>query len=137
MSGFHGGFLIWDELEKIVEEKCVKMPKIKNFWAKTRRVYWYQRSGIDTGMQWAIGTGTAQTGTGTDWQWITCTGTGQSGTRTGSSSSPVFAYFAPLSPVFIHRLFRDPKKRLMGVQIRMRLSEKCTVPRCLGNIRLV
>ena len=114
--------------------------KIKNFWAKTRRVYRYRWSGTGTGMQWAIGTGTAQTGTGTDWQWITCTGTGQSGTGTSGSSSPVFSYFAPLSLVFIHRLFRDPKKRLMGVQIRMRLSEKCIVPRRLGeagDIRLV
>ena len=41
--------------------------------------------------------------------------------------------FAPLSFVFVYRLFRDPKKRLIGVQIRMRLSEKCTIPRCLGE----
>ena len=39
--------------------------------------------------------------------------------------------FASLSFVFVYRLFRDPKKRLMGVQIRMRLSEKRTVPRRL------
>ena len=32
--------------------------------------------------------------------------------------------FAPLSFVFVYRLFRDPKKRLMGVQIRMRLTTK-------------
>ena len=30
--------------------------------------------------------------------------------------------FAPLSYVFVYRLFKDPKKRLMGVQIRMRLG---------------
>ena len=70
-------------------------------------------------------------------QWVTCTNTGQSCTDTGCSSNPIFAYFAPLSPVFIHRLFRDPKKRLMGVQIRMRLSQKHTIARCLGDIRLV
>ena len=35
--------------------------------------------------------------------------------------------FAPLSFVFVYRLVRDPKKRLMGVQIRMRLSEKRTI----------
>ena len=41
--------------------------------------------------------------------------------------------FAPLSPIFVHQLFRDPNKLLMGVQIRMRLSEKRTVPRRLGE----
>ena len=46
----------------------------------------------------------------TDWQWVTGTGTGQRDTSTTCSSSPVFGYFAPLSPVIIHRLFRDPKK---------------------------
>ena len=118
--------------------------KSRILWAKTRRGYWYQLSGTGTGMQWAIGTGTTQTGIGTDWKWMTGTGTGQSGTGTTPSNSPVFAYFAPLSPVFIHRLFKDPKKRLTRVQIRMRLSEKRTVPRrlgeaslCLGDIRLV
>ena len=91
------------------------------------------KSGTGTMMQWASGTGTTQTGTGTNWQRGTGTGTSQSGAGTTTSNSPVFAYFAPLSPVFIHRLFRDPKKRLMGVQIRMRLSEKCIVPRYLGE----
>ena len=33
-----------------------------------------------------------------------------------------FHIFASLSFVFVYRLFRDPKKRLIGVQIRMRLS---------------
>ena len=110
--------------------------KSRIFWAKTRRGYRYQLSGTGTGMQWAIGTGTAQIGTGTDWQWTTDTGTDQSGTGTTTSSSPVFAYFAPLSPVFVYQLFRDPKKRLMGVQIRMRLSEKRTVPHRLGEASL-
>ena len=70
-----------------------------------------------------------KSGTGTMMQWASGTGTSHSGTGTTTSSSPVFAYFAPLSLVFIHRLFRNPKKRLMGIQIRMRLSEKCIVPR--------
>ena len=70
--------------------------------------------GTGTMMQWAISTGTTQTGTGTDWQRETGTGTSQGGTGTTTSSSPVFAYFAPLSPVFVYQLFRDPKKRLMG-----------------------
>ena len=97
-------------MRRVVEEKCVKMQNPPHFWAKTRRVYRYRLSGTGIRMQRAIGTGTARTCTGTDWQWITCTGIGQSGTGTGSSSNPVFAYFAPLSPVFIHQFFRDPKK---------------------------
>ena len=52
-------------------------------------------------------------------------------------TTPFLHIFAPLSPVFIHRLFRDPKKRLMGVHIRMRLSQKRTVPHRLDDIRLV
>ena len=95
------------------------------------------KSGTGTMMQWASGTGTTQTGTGTSRQRGTGTGTNKSGTDTTTSSSPVFAYFAPLSPVFIHLLFRDPRKGLMGVQIRMRLNEKRTVPRHLGDIHLV
>ena len=86
------------------------MPKIKHFWEKTRKWYRYQRGGTGTMMQWAIGTCTTQTGIGTDWQWMTGTGTGQSGTGTTTSSSPVFAYFAPLSSVFVYQLFRDLKK---------------------------
>ena len=86
-----------------MEEKC-ENAKIPHFWAKTRRWYRYRRSGTGTMMQWAISTGTTQIGTGTDWQWTTGTGTGQSGTGTTTSSCPVFAYFALLSPVFMHRL---------------------------------
>ena len=93
------------------------------------------KSGTGTMMQWVSGTGTTQTSTGTNRQRGTGTGTSQSGTGTITSRSPVFAYFAPLSPVFIHRLFRNPKKRLMGVQIRMRLSEKRTVPRRQGEAK--
>ena len=44
--------------------------------------------------------------------------------------------FTPLSFVFVYRLFRDPKKRLIGVQIRMRLSEKRTIPRRRGEAKL-
>ena len=44
-----------------------------------------------------------------------------------------FHIFAPLSPIFIHQLFRDPKKLLMGVQIRMRQREKHIVPCRLGE----
>ena len=100
---------------------------------KNYRQYWYRLRGTGTGMQREIGTGTAQTGTGTDWQWVTGTGTGHSGTSTTPSNSPVFAYFAPLSPVFVYQLFRNPKKRLTRVQIKMRLSEKRIVPHRLGE----
>ena len=37
------------------------------------------------------------------------------------------------SLIFVHRLFRNPNKLLMGVQIKMKLSEKCTVPCRLGE----
>ena len=92
--------------------------------------------GTGTRMQWAIGTGTTQTSTSTDWQWITGTDTGQSGTSTTTSSSPVLTYFYIVSPVFMHRLFRDPKKLLMRVQIRIELSEKYTVPHRRGESSL-
>ena len=39
----------------------------------------------------------------------------QSGTSTDASSNPVFVPLGLLSLVFIHRLFRDPNKGLMGV----------------------
>ena len=109
-------FLYGTNWRRFVEEKCEKNAKIEYFWTKTHRVYWYRLSCTGTGMQW-----------------VTCTDTGQSCTDIGCSSSPIFAYFAPLSPVFLHRLFRDLKKRLMGVQIRMRLSQKRIVPRRLGE----
>ena len=38
---------------------------------------------------------------------------------TGASSNPVFIPLALLSLVFVHRLFRDPNKGLMGVNIRV------------------
>ena len=60
----------------------------------------------------------------------------QSGTGTDASSNPVFVPLALLSLIFLHRLFRDPTKGLMGVQIRMKLSEKRTVPHPLGEASL-
>ena len=101
MGRFHGGFLIWDELEKICGRKMCENAKIPHFWAKTRRWYRYQRSGTGNMMQWAIGTGTTQTGTGTDWQWIT-------GTTT--SNSPVLTYFCTVKSRIRILMFRDPKK---------------------------
>ena len=67
----------------------------------------------------------------------TGTSTDQSGTSTDASSNPVFVPLALLSLVFVHRLFRDPNKGLMRVQIRMKQSEKCTVPRYVGEERFV
>ena len=110
MGRFYGGFLIWDELEKICGRKMCENAKIPHFWAKSRRWYRYQRSGIGTMMQWTIGTGTTQTGTGTDWQWITGTSTGQSGTGTTTSSSPVLTYFCTVKSRIRIPMFRDPKK---------------------------
>ena len=49
----------------------------------------------------------------------TGTGTNQSGTGTGDSRNPVFIPLTLLSLVFVHRLFRDPNKGLMGVHIRV------------------
>ena len=43
----------------------------------------------------------------------------QSGTVTGASSNPIFVPLALLSLVFVHRLFRDPNKGLIGVHIRV------------------
>ena len=43
MGGFHGGFFIWDELEKVCGRKLGENAKIQHFWAKTRRQYRYQR----------------------------------------------------------------------------------------------
>ena len=110
MGRFHGGFLIWDVLEKICGRKMCENAKIPHFWAKTRRWYRYQRSGIGTMMQWAIGADTTQTGTGTDWQWIIGTGTGQSGTGTTTSSSHVLTYFCTVKSRIRIPMFRDPKK---------------------------
>ena len=62
------------------------------------------------------------------------TGTNQSGTGTDAFSNPVFAYYALLSLVFVHQLFRDPNKGLMGVHIRV--YERVNIS-YLDDIRLV
>ena len=104
------------------------MLKIEHFWAKTHRVYRYKLSGTGTGMQRAIGTGTAQTGTGTDHS-----GTDHSGTGTTNSNNPVLTCFRTVKSRIRIPMSRDPKKQIMGVQIRIELSDKCTVPRRLGE----
>ena len=60
----------------------------------------------------------------------------QSGIGTDASSNPIFVPLALLNFIFVHRLFKDPNKGLMGVQIRMKLSEKRTVPPRLGEASL-
>ena len=47
------------------------------------------------------------------------TGIEQGGTGTGASSNPVFVPLALLSLIFVHRLFSDPNKDLIGVHIRV------------------
>ena len=47
----------------------------------------------------------------------------------------IFVPLVLLSLIFVHRLFRDPNKGLIGVHIRMKLSEKRTVSRRLDEIR--
>ena len=84
------------------------------------------KSGTGTMMQWASGTGTY-------WQWMTGTGTSQSGTGTTTSRSPVLTYFCTVKSHIRIPMVRDPKKLLMGVQIRIELSEKHIVPRRRGE----
>ena len=74
--------------------------------------HWQKRTGIGTSPS-GIGTGPSGIGTGPSG-----TSTGPSGTGTDASNNLVFAYYAPLSLVFVHLLFRDPNKGLMGVHIR-------------------
>ena len=103
------------------------------FWAKTRRVYRYKLSCTGTSMQWVTYTGTGQGCTGTGMQWATCTGTGQRCIGTDCSSSPVLTCFRAVKSRICIPMYRDPKKLIMGVQIRIELSEKRTVPRRLGE----
>ena len=101
--------------------------KIRHFLGKNRIVVPVPM------MQWESGSGTTQSGTGTHWQCGTGTGTSQSGTGTTASSNLNLAYFCTVKSRIHTRLFRDPKKLLMGVQIKIELSEKRTVPRRLGE----
>ena len=79
--------------------------KICHFWAEPTIRYWYQkRGGGGGGGGGGVPVPIAQR---------------QSGTGTGASSNPVFLPLALLSLVFVHRLFKDPNKGLMGVHIRV------------------
>ena len=66
--------------------------------------HWQKRTGTGTGPS---GTSTGPSGTGTSLSGI---GTGPSGTSTDAPNNPSFAYFASLSPIFVHRLFKDLNK---------------------------
>ena len=83
-----------------MEEKWVRNAKIRHFLGKTRKWFWYQRVV-------PVPTKQRRSGTGTHWQ---C----------GIVPIPVkvvpvpllpetlfLHIFAPLSPIFAHRLFRD------------------------------
>ena len=88
--------------------------EICHFLGRTREWYPYQKFVPIPIVQRrsATGTGTSPSGIGTD---PSGTGTDPSGTGT---NNPVFAYYAPFSLVFVHLLFMDPNKGLMGVHIR-------------------
>ena len=100
--------------------------EICHFLGRTRKWYRYQKLVSVPIVQ-------RRNGTGTHCQKSSSTDTGPSGTGTDASNNTVFVSLALLSLVFVHRLFRDPNKRLMGVQIRMKVSEKRTVPYRLGE----
>ena len=87
---------------KLFEFLWVRNGKIYNFWAKPAHWYLYRKWVLVPIRQ-------RQSGSGTD----------QSGTGTGTSSNPVFVPLALFSLVFVHRLFRDPNKGLMGLHIRV------------------
>ena len=80
-----------------MEETWVRNTKTQHFLGKIEYWYRYQKVVLIPMLQRASGTGTTQTDTDTHLQRGT-------GTSTTTSNSPVFAYFAPLSPVFMHRL---------------------------------
>ena len=68
-------------------------------------------------------------GTGTTHQNTISIGTDPSGTGTTASRNPDFWYSYIVKLKFEHQGYKNRNKLLMGVQIRMKLSEKCTVPR--------
>ena len=87
---------------KLFEFLWVRNGKICHFWAEPAHWYRYRKWVPVPIVQRGIGIGTEQGGTGTD-----------------APNNPIFAYFAHLSLIFVHRLFRDLNKGLMGVHIRV------------------
>ena len=79
-------------------EKWKNLP----FLGRTAHWYWYRK--------WLL-IPIHQRGIGTDIE--------QGGTCTGASNNPVFVPLSLLSLVFVHRLFRDPNKGLLGIHIRV------------------
>ena len=116
MGGFHGGFLIWDGLEKVCGRKMDGNTKIQRFLGKNPLVVPVPKSG--TGTHDAVGKWYRYHSNWyryplavRDWYWY------QSKWYRYTASTALFLHiFAPLSFVFVYRLFRDPKKLLMGVK---------------------
>ena len=104
-TGTHGAF--WYRREVVpIPLKVVPVPE-DIFGPKGK---WYRYTlAVDDWYRY-LKTFLVQKGSGTDtrWQWMTGTGTSQSGTGTTASCNLKLEYFAPLSPVLIHRLFRNP-----------------------------
>ena len=98
------------DLRRFIEEKWVRNGKICHLWAKLAYWYRYQKwvpVPMDRDQMVPL---PVVSGTGTHLQNRVGTGTDQSGTDTNASSSPDFCTFALLSPIFVHRLFRDLNK---------------------------
>ena len=111
----------------------MKNDKIFHFWAKSAHWYRYRKwVPVPIGQRQVVPVPKVS-GTGTRSQKRVGTGTHQSGTSTDASSNLDFCSIALLSLVFVHLLVRDPNKGLMGVQIRMKLTEKRIVPRRRGE----
>ena len=102
-------FLYGMNWRRFIEEKSVRIAKIRHFLGRTREWYRYKKV-VPVPIMQRSGTGTTQSGTGTHWQKRIGTSTGPSGTGTDASSNPIFACYVLLSPIFVHRLFRDPNK---------------------------
>ena len=112
------------------------MVKKCHFWVKHERRYRYHEwvpvpmVHFGTEEKWyryhSNGTGTQPTVR--NWYWYQ-----QSGTGTTASYNLKLAYFCTVKSCIHTRLFRNPKKQLMGVQIEIKLSEKRIVPHRLGE----
>ena len=81
------------------------------------------------------GTSINQSGTGTTHQNMVGTSTDPSGTGAIASCNLDFWYSYIVELKFEHRGYKNPIKWLTGVQIRMKLREKRTVPCRLGEAK--
>ena len=121
--------MIWDELEKICGGKMsenAQNPEFlgKNPWAVPVPKEWYRyRDAVGNWYLYRSNRYRYRLAVDDQYRYRS------KGYRYHYFQQPRFCLLCIVSPVFIHLLFRDPKKRLMGVQIRMRLSKKRIVPR--------